>query len=129
MKFFYLLMVFVLTLFVNSCATKYVPVQTKEVHHNEHTNSRIDSVHVVDSILIYIKGDTVRETRFRDRWRETVVRDTIFQCDTIPKIETVEVERELTFWEMLKLKTWPFFAVIICFVCFIFIIKRGLGAS
>lgn len=129
MKFFYILTVLVLTLFVNSCATRYVPVQTKEVQHNEYTNLRIDSVHVVDSVLIYIKGDTMRETRFRDRWREIIVRDTIIRCDTIPKIEIVEVEKKQTFWEMVKLKTWPFFAVIICFVCFIFIIKRGLGAS
>ena len=122
MKIFYLFTSFVLTFFVNSCATKYIPVQTKEVHHNVHTNSRIDSVHVVDSILIYIKGDTVRETRFRDRWREIIVRDTIFQCDTIPKIKKVEVERELTFWEMVKLKTWLFLASIICFLCFILIV-------
>lgn len=127
MRYFFLL--FVLTLFVNSCTTKYIPMPTKEVHRNEHINSRIDSVHVVDSILIYIKGDTVRETRFRDIWREVIVRDTIFQCDTIPKIVEVEVERKLTFMEIVKLKTWPFMAVIICFVCFIFIIKRGLGAS
>ena len=128
MKIFYLLTIIVLSLFVNSCtAKKCVPVV--KTHNRELLSLKVDSVHVVDSVFVYVNGDTVRETRWRDRWREIIIRDTLFRCDTIPQIEIVEVERKLTFWETVKLRTWPFLAVIICFVCFIFIIKRGLGAS
>lgn len=122
------LILLVLTFFVNSCTVKKsVPVV--KTHNRELLSLKVDSVHIVDSVFVYVNGDTVRETRWRDRWREIIVRDTIIRCDTIPKIEMVEVEKKLTFWEMVKLKTWPFFAVIICFVCFIFIFKRRLGAS
>lgn len=128
MKIFYLFTSLLLALFVNSCtATKCVAVV--ETHNRELLSSKVDSVHIIDSVFIYVNGDTVRETRWRDRWREIIVRDTIIQRDSIPQIEIVEVERKLTFWEIVKLKTWPFFAVIICFVCFIFIIKQRLGAS
>ena len=128
MKIFYLLTIIVLSLFVNSCtAKKSVPVV--KTHNRELLSSKVDSVHIIDSVFIYVNGDTVRETRWRDRWREIIVRDTIIQRDSIPQIEIVEVEKKLTFWETVKLRTWPFFAVIICFVCFIFIIKQRLGAS
>lgn len=100
----------------------------REIHNEEHINVRLDSIHVVDSIFIYTKGDTVYETRFRDRWRYRIINDTVWLADTIPKIVTVEVERPLSFFDSIKLKTWSCFAVIIFIWCIIFIIKKRFGA-
>lgn len=51
-----------------------------------------DKEYVHDSIYIYVKGDTVRETCWRTLWRERTVHDTVVErvTDTIVKTETVE---------------------------------------
>lgn len=89
------LTVLFLTILVNSCnTTKVVPV--REAHHSEHITTDKDSVHIVDSIFVYINGDTIRETRWRDQWRDRLIRDTVWLADTIPKVETVIVEKRLS---------------------------------
>ncbi len=111
-----------------SCSTnKYIPIVG--TRNSEHTNIKTDSVHVIDSIFIYINGDTVRETRFRDRWHNKTICDTVWLADTIPKIETVEVEQHLNLWDKIKLNTWTFFVTVTFFLCFIFILKKRFGAS
>lgn len=100
MRFFFLF--FVLTILVN-CSTKYVPVEMTQAHHSEHNSSINDSIFVRDSIFIYINGDTVRETRYRNVFRDRILRDTVFKCDTIPKVVTVEVEKRLTNLQQLQL--------------------------
>lgn len=127
-NFITFLTILFLTLFVNSCtSTKVVPV--REAHHSEHFAIDKDSVHIVDSIYIYINGDTIRETRWRDRWRDRMLRDTLWLVDTIPKIETVIVEKDLGFWDNIKLKTWNIIAGVLFIIFIIYIIKfklRGL---
>ena len=127
--FLYLLsLLTVLTLIVNTCTSiKSVPV--RESHHSKHVNEQTDRIYIFDSIFIYVNGDTVRETRFRDRWRDKIIQDTVFLTDTIPKIVTIEVERRLNFWEKIKLKTWTFIASIIFIWCFIIVIRKWLGVS
>lgn len=56
----------------------------------------VDSVHVLDSILIREGGDTVVRERWRTCWRERVVRDTVWRqtTDTVRLTETVEIPVE-----------------------------------
>lgn len=54
----------------------------------------LDSIFVRDSVIIHAKGDTVFKYRWRDRWRDRIIRDTIHVGDTI-YIEK-EVFRERT---------------------------------
>lgn len=125
MKIFYLFTSLLFALMVVSCATtKVAPVESS--HTREEKISRIDSIYVRDSILIYIKGDTIRETRYRDVWRDRIVRDTVFQSDTIPKLVTVEVEKNLTFWQGVKQETWLFFVIFTLVSIVIYIIRRFL---
>lgn len=125
MKIFYLFTSLLFALMVVSCATtKVAPVESS--HTREEKISRIDSIYVRDSILIYIKGDTIRETRYRDVWRDRIVRDTVFQSDTIPKLVTVEVEKRLTFWQGVKQETWLFFVICTLVFVAIYIIRRFL---
>lgn len=125
MKIFYLFTNLLFALMVVSCATtKVAPVESS--HTREEKSSRVDSIYVRDSILVYIKGDTIRETRYRDVWRDRIVCDTVFQCDTIPQIVTVEVEKKLTFWQGVKQETWPFFVICTLVFVAIYIIRRFL---
>ena len=125
MKIFYLFTSLLFALMVVSCATtKVAPVESS--HTREEKSSRVDSIYVRDSILVYIKGDTIRETRYRDVWRDRFVCDTVFQCDTIPQIVTVEVEKKLTFWQGVKQKTWLFFVICTLVSVVIYIIRRFL---
>lgn len=125
MKIFYLFTSLLFALMVVSCATtKVAPVESS--HTREEKISRIDSIYVRDSILIYIKEDTIRETRYRDVWRDRIVRDTVFQSDTIPKLVTVEVEKKLTFWQGVKQETWLFFVIFTLVSILIYIIRRFL---
>lgn len=86
-----------------------------------HTLTLADTLFVRDSIVIEHNGDTVRETRWRDRWHSSVVHDTIASCDTIREPYPVEVPAKLTAWERVKVSLggWAMLAivVIIAFTC------------
>lgn len=78
-----------------------------------------DSVVHRDSIYIreQVKGDTIKITEYRDRWRERVLmqRDTIIrhQIDTIAVQSTIErkVEQPLGWWKKVRLRA--FWAILI----------------
>ena len=76
-------------LLIGCVSTRYVPVETvrtecktKEVH---------DSIFVEiiknDSMAVNTKGDTTEihhwHTEWRDRWRDKIVRDTVFRNDSV----------------------------------------------
>ncbi len=85
----------------------YVPVES--VSYRTDTlrviNSRVDSVVMRDSVAVYVKGDTVRITQYRDRlrWRDRV--DTVYKArvDTARVEVPVAVEKELSRWEKIKM--------------------------
>ena len=102
MRAYLLLPLVVLTFFVN-CTTKHVPVTNTVIDSVRVVDVRRDSVHVLDSVYIYGKNDTVYSTRWRVEYREALRVDTFYSyhCDTVNKI--VEVERELSYIESLKM--------------------------
>ena len=74
-----------------SCnSIKYVPIETVKINTEYRDRWLRDSIHVHDSIFMFMKGDTV----FRDRWhveyRNKLVYDTTYInrtdsiCDLIP---------------------------------------------
>lgn len=69
------------------------------------TNVRIDSIIERDSVAVYVKGDTVRITQYRDRlrWRDRV--DTVYKArvDTTRVEVPVAIEKELSRLEKLKM--------------------------
>lgn len=125
MKLQIFLTLLLLTFFVNSCTTtRIVPIV--ESHHSKHSNFKTDSVHIIDSIFIYINGDTIHEIHWRDRWRDRIIQDTVWLADTIPQIEVVEVEKNISFWERVKLKCWNYRAFILFIISILLIIKTKL---
>ena len=100
-------------LLLTGCKTVYVPVETV-LNDTIYISKKVtDSVWVErlthDSIYIHEKGDTVLvekwHTEFRDRWRDRLLTDTVYQhkCDTIREVFTNEVEKPLTWWQQTRM--------------------------
>lgn len=113
MKWVVSLLFFVLTIFVNSCHTRYVPVETVRRDSVVIRQLERDSIFVADSVVVYKDADTVRTTQWHWRYRDRIVRDTVrfVRCDTIAKV--VEVERELSKMERVKLSLGEVFLWVI----------------
>ena len=81
------------------------------------TNHTRDSVYVRDSVFMkeYVKGDTVYQIKYRDRWRERIkeVHDTsyISKTDSVQVVVPVEVEKRLPLSKRIKL--WAFFPLVL----------------
>lgn len=93
----------VLTLFVNSCTTRYIPVESVRVDSVYVSKVQRDSIYEKDSVFVAVKADTVFISRVQYRYRDKLIRDTVsvLHSDTITKV--VEVERELSRTERLKM--------------------------
>ena len=115
------LLIFVLSLLIGavitalcSCTRKvYVPTETVRTEYKDRVVEavRVDTVAMRDSVAVYVNGDTVRITKYRDRWRTRIVErhDTV----NVAKVDSVAVpvevpkpypvERKLTRWERTKM--------------------------
>ena len=93
----------VLTIFVNSCATKYVPAESVRVDSVYVARVERDSIYERDSVFVAVKADTVFVSRVQYRYRDRIVRDTlsVVQRDTITRV--VEIEKKLSRSEQLKM--------------------------
>lgn len=119
-----------LLFFVCSCKTVYVPVPGETKTEYIYKESR-DTSYIRDSVYIkeVQKGDTVRITEYRDRYRFRYITttDTIVRVDSVAVPYPVEVEKieyrtrgivklmawlglgaliGFVIWLVLKLKTW-----------------------
>ena len=106
-------------LFGSCTTTKYVPVVEYHTDTLYQNHVQHDSIHVRDSVDFheYVKGDTVtiEKWHWRDRWRDRVSHDTIYQSKT----DTVTVEavprhtEKLTKWQKTRIKiaNWLLWAV------------------
>lgn len=100
-RFFYLFAS--LALLVNSCTTRYIPVESVRVDSVYVSKVQRDSIYEKDSVFVAVKADTVFISRVQYRYRDKLIRDTVsvIHSDTITKV--VEVERELSRTEKLKM--------------------------
>ena len=104
MLFAVLVTLFALFLLCSGCSTtKYVPIEKVRTEWKDN----IREVHTLDSVidtrLVYIKGDTVIDYRDRIKWRDRIIYDSVYIeiHDSIPM--PYPVERELTRWEQTKM--------------------------
>lgn len=98
--------VFLAILMAGCSRVQYVPVETVRTDSVYIVNSKIDSVHVSDSIYIYL--DTRQDTIIRTEYRQkTIYRDRI-KIDTVKSVcvDSVQVpfpvEKNLTKWQQVK---------------------------
>ena len=98
----------VITLLFGSCTRKvYVPTETVRTEYKDRVveSVRVDTTIMRDSVAVYVNGDTVRITKFRDRWRTRIIErhDTCTVTKTDSVQVPVQVERKLTKWERTKM--------------------------
>ena len=114
---------------ISSCRTMIeVPVET--VMHDSIYIKQLerDSVWVQDSVIIYTSGDTVYNTRVQWKFRDRLVRDTVYKekCDTTTVVR--EVEKKLTKVQQLKMDVGAgvMYAVPILIAVGLFLLYRKL---
>ena len=125
--------VILLTLAIcSSCrSVKYVPVETVRVDSLYLTIHERDSIHIKDSIYIREKGDTVFVERWRTQYRDRGRTDTLY-VDRVREVQVpYPVEKELTWWQEVKINFGDFSLVIIFVLLFIIIwmIKKKGGSK
>ena len=113
-----------LLLCVGCTTTKYVPIESVHTEYRDRVNVQRDSIYLHDSIYVESKGDTIKIERWRDRWRDRIVRDTINvqRTDNIQNI--VEVEKPLTMVQKAKIAIGNI-AIVAAFVfLLVFFVRR-----
>lgn len=93
-------LVILASLFLTGCTTiREIPVET--IRERERLVERVDTLIDRDSTVVILAGDTIREYRWKERWRIRIERDTVSIHDTVPK--PYAVEAKLTRWERTKI--------------------------
>lgn len=93
---------------LTACTRKvYVPQETVRTEYKDRVVEavRVDTVAMRDSVAVYVNGDTVRITKYRDRWRTRIIEkhDTIVSVKRDSVAGPYPVEKPLTKWERAKL--------------------------
>lgn len=90
------ILLFLFTLLIVSCGTtKYVEVPVDNIKIEYRNIERIDTFIKNDSIIIRDNGDTVFIEKYKYLYKIREVRDTVNITDTITKVRTVEVTKEV----------------------------------
>lgn len=117
----YLTILLMTAIWLCSCRTKYVPVESVRTEIEYQNRWQRDSIHVHDSIVIQSKGDTVFHDRWHTLYKDRFVHDTTY----IYKTDSIQVpylvERNLTWWQKVKQETGGIAIGVIIVLCFIII--------
>ena len=105
MKLYIYIIIILLTPAIWSCrSVRYVPVET--VKHDSVYFNKVarDSIHVKDSVLVIVKGDTVIEFRYKYVYRDKAKTDTAYVSRTDTIRVPYPVEARLTKWQQFKME-------------------------
>jgi hypothetical protein len=87
-----------------SCTSvKYVPVETVKTDSVRVVDVQRDSIHILDSVFVREKNDTVYLTRWKTVYKEHLKTDTIVEVRVDSINTVVEVEKKLTKVQQLKM--------------------------
>ena len=105
MKLYIYIIIILLTPAIWSCrSTRYVPVGTVK-HDSVYVGKVVrDSIHVKDSVLVIVKGDTVTEFRYKYVYRDKAKTDTAYVRRTDTLRVPYPVEAKLTKWQQFKME-------------------------
>lgn len=102
-----LVLIGVACLFCGCTTTKYVPAERVVIRSDTVHSVKLMTDYVIlhDSVAVYQKGDTVYQTKYRDRLRYSERVDTVYQSavDSVRVDVPYPVERELSSWERTKM--------------------------
>ena len=104
---------------------QYEPVNAYRTDSVRSVAHQSDSVWTLDSVFLFIKGDTVVKQSYRDRVRYRVRVDTLLKSvrDTVRLEKRVEVEKPFTVYDRVRLNLGSLFILI----CSFFILYRLVG--
>lgn len=89
---------------LSSCRTQYVPVETVRTEYKTRDSIRYDSIYQRDSVYMLVNGDTVYLYKYKYLYRYL----TINKTDTVIKVNTIQVpypvEKQLSRWQLLKIE-------------------------
>jgi len=127
--FIILVVLIVMSAIMTGCKTIYDPVRET---HTEYTDKYLrDSIHILDSVYIREKGDTVFLSHWKIEYRDRVRVDSIHVTDSVPKPYPIEVikkvEKELSWWQNIKMEAGGI-ALGILIVGLIYVVIRLVGS-
>lgn len=105
-----LLILFLSMLLLGCTHTKYIEVPVETVRTEYINQLKRDSIYIHDSINVLTKGDTIYKTTTKYIYKHVYSKDTVIVRDTIPKVITKEITREV---EVNKLKWYQTFLIYI----------------
>lgn len=91
-----------ITLLSGCGSVEYVPVENVRTEVKENVREVHDTVTTADTRVVYVKGDTVVDVRYRERLQTVWRHDTLWYVRTDSVAVPYPVERELTAWERVK---------------------------
>ncbi len=115
---------------VSGCrSVKYVPVETVRTEDRTVTKEVHDTVAVYDTRIVYVKGDTVVDLRYRDRWRIETVHDTMVNTVRSEVPVPYPVEKRMTKWERFKIDYSGYAIFVLSFgmVIVVWLLKKSGG--
>lgn len=103
---------------------RHVPVESVRIDYRDVVQTRIDSVHILDSIFVHTSNDTVYQTRWRTMLRERKIIDTLhhIKVDTVTRV--VEVEKPPTLLHRLEYNFYRIALVAVLAYALVQLIKR-----
>lgn len=121
-----LLFVLVLLFFVSCTKTLYVPVENTKIEYQDKIVESRDSIYLKDSVIIFIKGDTVFKDRYKTKlvYKERIDTFTYIKVDTISKPVIIEKEKKIGFVQQ-TINYISYFALIILIGILIFYFIRS----
>lgn len=116
-----LLFVLVLLFFVSCTKTLYVPVENTKIEYQDKIVESRDSIYLKDSVIVFIKGDTVFKDRYKTKlvYKERIDTFTYIKVDTISKPVIIEKEKKIGFVQQ-TINYISYFALIILIGILIF---------
>ena len=111
----YFLILILLVCFMACKSTeRIVEVPVTKTEYKDRVVEKKDSVYVHDSTYMYVDGDTVYLYKYRNVYRDKILRDTV----SVVRVDSIAVpypvERKLTFWEKAQMNILKVFVVVIC---------------
>ena len=102
-------------------ATRDIPVESVRTEYVDRVRESRDSIYLHDSVFVLMKGDTLFVDRWHNRYTERRVHDTTYinRSDTIRIAVPVEVEKNLTLWQRLKVEFGGYAILGLLVICFV----------
>ena len=102
---YFLIILLTSAIWFSSCRSiRHIPVETVRTEIQYKNRLQRDSIHVHDSIYIRDNGDTIFVNRWHTEYKDRLLRDTCYVHRTDSIQVPYPVERELSWWQSVKLQ-------------------------